>query len=75
MVFVIVQDVLVRISDDNKPLENVVELVVNANDDPTVVENTDEQVKKVTDDNKDDKAPAELLGNDLCLPVILSLCL
>jgi len=49
--------------------------VVKANDGPTVVENSDEQVEKLTGDNKDDKAPAAIPGNHLCLPVILSLCL
>lgn len=61
----LVQDNLVKISDDNKPSENILEPVVKANDGPTVVENSDEQVEKLTGDNKDDKAPAAIPDQDV----------
>lgn len=48
------------------------ELAVKANNDSTVEENTNEEVEKVTDENKNDRA---IPGNDLYLLVILSLCL
>lgn len=51
------------------------ELAVKANNDSTVEENTNEEVEKVTDDNKNDRAPVAIPGNDLYLLVILSLCL
>ncbi|XP_001947037.1 ATP-binding cassette sub-family F member 1 [Acyrthosiphon pisum] len=59
------QDNLVKISDDNKPSKSIVEPVVKANDDPTVLENTDEQIEKVTGDSKDDKAPAAIPDQDV----------
>ncbi|KAL4136270.1 hypothetical protein QTP88_007819 [Uroleucon formosanum] len=56
----LVQDDLVRISDNYKPSENVMELAVKANNDSTVEENTNEEVEKVTDDNKNDRAPVAI---------------
>lgn len=71
---VIVQDDVVKISDDNKLSDNALELTANADDHLTVVENNNEQVENIATDNEDTSAPTIIPGNDLCLPVISSLC-
>lgn len=72
--FVIVQDNVVKIDDDNKSLD-IEEQLVDAGDDLSAVEKTAEKINKVAGDVEDDSASTAIPGNDLCVHFIIVLAI